>query len=348
MATCFALVRTDLSGADASTAKPQGLGADDLIKAYEIPSSGGEGVTVAIVDAHDDPSAEADLAVYRKQYKLPECSSANGCFKKVGQSGTGHLPSADSGWAEEIALDLEMVSAACPSCKILLVEANTESMANLGAAEKTAARLGAKIISNSWGGPEESSDRTADSDYFKHPGVLITASSGDSGYGVEYPAASPNVLAVGGTRLAKSSSSRGFAESAWSGGGSGCSQYEMKPVWQTDSGCSMRTVVDVAAVADPDNGVAVYATYDHSGGWNVFGGTSVASPLVAGIFARAGLAGESVGFVYDHASAFHDLKSGSNGSCDSSAGYLCKARVGYDGPTGMGSPDGKTLASAAK
>ncbi len=241
-----------------------------------------------------------------------------------------------------------MASAACPSCKLLLVEANTESMANLGAAEKTAARLGAKIISNSWGGPEESSDKTADNDYFKHAGVLITASSGDSGYGVEYPAASPNVLAVGGTRLVKSSSSRGFAESAWSGGGSGCSQYELKPVWQTDSGCSMRTVVDVAAIADPDNGVAVYATYDNAGGWNVFGGTSVASPLVAGIFARAGLAGESVGFVYDHASAFHDLKSGSNGSCDSSAGYLCKARVGYDGPTGMGSPDGKTLASAAK
>jgi subtilase family serine protease len=174
--------------------------------------------------------------------------------------------------------------------------------------------------------------------------VLITASSGDSGYGVEYPAASPDVLAVGGTRLIKSAASRGWSESAWSGGGSGCSAYAKKPEWQSDA-CAHRTVADLSAVADPDTGVAVYCTYADAPGWAVFGGTSVASPLVAGILAFTGHAGASAEFAYANPAAFHDLKSGSNGTCAGSESYLCKARSGYDGPTGLGSPNGKALAA---
>lgn len=343
-ATCFALVRTDTPETDATKTKADGLGANDLAAAYELPKSGAEGITVAIVDAYDDPKVEAELAVYRKAFGLPACTSANGCFKKVNQNGKSTPPAADKGWAQEIALDVEMVSAGCPSCKILLVEANSESMSDLGAAQNTAAKLGAKVISNSWGGGESSSDARYDSAYFKHAGILITASSGDSGYGVEYPAASPDVLAVGGTRLIKSSASRGWSESAWSGGGSGCSAYAKKPAWQSDA-CQNRTVADLSAVADPDTGVAVYSSYASTPGWSVFGGTSVASPLVAGILAFTGHAGASAAFAYANPAAFHDVKTGSNGTCATSESYLCKAHRGYDGPTGLGSPNGKALSA---
>jgi hypothetical protein len=221
-------------------------------------------------------------------------------------------------------------------------------MADLGAAENTAVKLGAKVVSNSWGGAEGATDARFSESHLHHDGVLITASSGDDGYGVEFPAASPDVLAVGGTRLAKSSSTRGWSESAWKGGGSGCSKYGKKPTWQADAACAMRTVADVAAIADPDTGVAVYVTYGNAGGWNVYGGTSVASPLVAGIFALTGTAKAGAGFPYAHASAFHDVKTGSNGTCPSGESYLCTAHAGYDGPTGMGSPNGKAMASADK
>jgi hypothetical protein len=327
-----------------AAAKPQGFSPAELQSAYDIPKSTSSPV-VAIVDAYDDPTAEDDLAVYRKQFGLGACTTKNGCFKKVGQTGTSALPDADPGWAEEIALDLDMVSAACPSCKILLVEANSESMADLGAAVDTAAKLGAVAISNSWGGSETSGDASFNK-HLTHKGVLVTASSGDDGYGVEFPAASPDVLAVGGTRLAKSSSSRGWAESAWSGAGSGCSKYEVKPKWQTDASCGKRTVADVSAVADPDTGVAVYVTYGDAGGWNVFGGTSVASPLVAAIFAGSGASAQGPSFPYSQPKAFHDVKSGKNGTC--TAAYLCAAHAGYDGPTGLGTPDAKAMAAALK
>jgi hypothetical protein len=326
-----------------AASKPQGLGPAELRAAYDLPKSSAS-PTVAIVDAYDDPSAEADLAVYRKQFGLPACTAKNGCFRKVGQTGTSTLPDPDGGWAQEIALDLDMVSAACPSCRILLVEANSESMSDLGAAIDTAAKLGAAAISNSWGGGETPTD-TSFNKHLSHKGVLITASSGDDGFGVEFPAASPDVLAVGGTRLVKSSSARGWAESAWSGAGSGCSQFQAKPRWQTDASCSKRTVADVSAVADPATGVAVYVSSGDAGGWNVFGGTSVASPLIAAIFALTGASGQGPGFAYAQPKAFHDVRSGKNGSC--SAAYLCAGHSGYDGPTGVGTPDGKSMAAAA-
>ncbi|MET8803100.1 S53 family peptidase [Streptomyces sp. NPDC004546] len=325
-----------------AAAAPAGYGPASLQAAYNLPSaSGGSGQTVAIVDAYDDPSAESDLAVYRSQYGLPACTTANGCFKKVDQNGGTKYPRGNSGWAEEISLDLDMVSAACPNCKILLVEASSATMTNLGTAVNTAVNLGAKFVSNSYGGSESSSDATYDSSYFNHPGVAITVSSGDNGYGVEYPAASKYVTAVGGTSLKTASNSRGWTDTVWSGAGSGCSAYDAKPSWQKDSGCANRTVADVSAVADPNTGVAVYDSYAQGSGWMVFGGTSASAPLIAATYALAGTpsAGSSpASFPYAHTSALNDVTSGSNGSCGGS--YLCTGTTGYDGPTGLGTPNG--------
>src|SRR5919205_1722516 len=237
-ARCFSLVR-----GNSTAAGPSGYGPADLQSAYKLPSStAGSGQTVAIVDAFDDPTAEQDLAQYRSFYGLPACTTANGCFRKVNQTG-GSLPPAPSpDWSLEISLDLDMVSAVCPNCHILLVEANTNLDSDLYAAEDTAARLGADAISNSWGG-DESSDETANDVHFDHPGIAITASSGDSGFGVSYPAASPFLTAVGGTSLSRAAgTTRGWSESAWDGAGSGCSAFEPKPAFQTDPGCARRTV----------------------------------------------------------------------------------------------------------
>ncbi|GHI06654.1 peptidase S8 [Streptomyces cellostaticus] len=338
---------------NAASDTPTGYGPSDIQSAYgltDAASSNGSGETVAIVDAYDDPNAEADLATYRSQYGLPDCTTDNGCFTKVSQTGsTTSLPSADSGWAGEISLDLDVVSATCPNCNILLVEAKSASDANLGTAVNEAVKLGAKFVSNSYGGAESSSDTTYDTSYYKHPGVAITASAGDEGYGAEYPAASKYVTAVGGTKLSTSSNSRGWTESVWNtssteGTGSGCSSYDAKPSWQTDTGCSKRTIADVSAVADPATGVSVYDSYSSDGtGWNTYGGTSASSPLIASVYALAGTPGSSdypAQYPYNAAgtSALNDVTSGSNGSCTTS--YLCTAKSGYDGPTGWGTPEG--------
>ncbi|MBP0460060.1 S53 family peptidase [Streptomyces montanisoli] len=345
---CNALVRTDLKAYKSLNphAAPQGYGPDELKSAYNLPD-GGKGQTVAIVDANDDPNAEQDLATYRKQYGLPECTSANGCFSKIDQNGGTNYPAPDAGWAGEISLDLDMVSAACPQCNIMLVEAKTASMDDLGTAVNQAVTKGAKFVSNSYGGSEDASDQQADDRYFKHPGVAITVSSGDSGYGVEYPAASPYVTAVGGTSLSQGGSgSRGWSEKVWGssaggeGAGSGCSQYSTKPSWQKDSGCAKRAVADVSAVADPATGLATYDSYQ-AGGWQVVGGTSASSPLIAAVYALAGAPGSTdtpASYPYAHTGALNDVTSGSNGSCGTS--YLCTAGQGYDGPTGLGTPNG--------
>ncbi|MDQ0950838.1 subtilase family serine protease [Streptomyces phaeochromogenes] len=336
--------------ADAST--PSGYGPSDLQDAYGLTSaasSKGSGETIAIVDAYDDPNAAADLAKYRSYYGLSSCTTANGCFKKVGQTGsTTSLPTADSGWAEEISLDLDMASATCPNCNILLVEAKSSSMADLGTAVNRAVTLGAKFVSNSYGGGESSSDASYDTSYFKHPGVAITVSAGDSGYGAEYPAASQYVTAVGGTALSSDSSSRGWSEKVWStssteGTGSGCSAYDTKPSWQTDTGCTERAIADVSAVADPATGVSVYDSYGVTAGWYTFGGTSASAPIIAGVYALAGTPSTSsypAKFPYTAAgtASLNDVTSGSNGTCTTS--YLCTAGPGYDGPTGLGTPEG--------
>ncbi|MGK4584118.1 putative Ig domain-containing protein [Kitasatospora sp. HPMI-4] len=346
---CLALARTDIAAKPslAPNATPSGYGPSDLASAYNLPSAtAGSGTTVAIVDAQDDPNAESDLATYRTQYNLPACTTANGCFKKIDQNGGSNYPTADTGWSGEISLDVDMVSAICPNCHILLVEASSANMSDLGAAVNEAVAQGAKYVSNSYGAAEDSTDLSSDSSYFNHPGVAITVSSGDSGYGVEYPAASQYVTSVGGTTLNRDSSARGWSESVWGsssggeGAGSGCSADDPKPSWQTDSGCSMRTVADVSAVADPATGLAVYQTYGGSG-WAVYGGTSASSPIIASVYALAGApaaGGYPASYPYAHPSALNDVTSGANGSCSPS--YLCTAGAGYDGPTGLGTPNG--------
>ncbi|MCC3770306.1 putative Ig domain-containing protein [Streptomyces sp. UNOC14_S4] len=345
---CLALARTDIQQHRGITTDvlPSGFGPSDLRGAYALPADAGAGTTVAIVDAYDDPSAEQDLATYRSQYGLPACTTANGCFRKADQNGGTSYPTADSGWAGEISLDVDMVSAVCPQCHILLVEANSATMNDLGAAVNRAVTMGAKYVSNSYGGAEDATDPTSDSSYFDHPGVAITVSSGDSGYGVEYPAASRFVTSVGGTSLSRSGNARGWTESVWGssaggqGAGSGCSAYDAKPSWQHDTGCAKRTVADVSAVADPATGVAVYDTYQASG-WNVYGGTSASSPIVAAVYALAGTPAAGsypASYPYARPSALNDVTSGANGTCTPS--YLCTAGTGYDGPTGLGTPNG--------
>jgi len=354
--TCFGKVVSASGRGPAVTKGPVGLGPAQIQAAYKLSGLHASGRTVAIVDAYDDPKAESDLATYRSAYGLPPCTTANGCFRKVNQAGAASpLPIGDYGWAEEISLDLDAVSAACPDCHILLVEANAPTDTDLMTAVDTAVRLGAVAVSNSYGGAEDATQLASDA-HLNHPGVAITVSSGDSGYGVEWPASSQYVTAVGGTTLKAASNSRGWTETVWSGAGSGCSAFEPKPSWQHDAGCAKRTVADVAAVADPNTGLGVYDTYNSCGtssfcdlllsigaaqgldGWAQVGGTSLSSPLVASVYALAGNAVTAGSFPYAHAGSLFDVTSGSNGSCGSS--YLCTGKAGYDGPTGLGTPNG--------
>jgi N-acetylneuraminic acid mutarotase len=355
-AGCFALRRDDIKsvkGVLPNADAPAGYGPADLLSAYGLPTDGGAGATVAIVDAFDDPAAEADLAIYRQQFGLPACTTDNGCFKKIDQRGGTDYPAPDAGWAGEISLDVDMVSAIAPNAKILLVEADTNAFEDMGAAVNRAVASGAKYVSNSYGSGyttvpgsgEDPSEVTELDQYYNHPGVAIVASTGDEDYGVAYPAASPYVTSVGGTALNRSAADpRGWSESVWhnsfGGPGSGCSVYEAKPAWQKDTGCANRAVADVSAVADPVTGVAVYQTYGRVG-WQVYGGTSASSPIIAGVYAVAGTPSAGTypsSYLYDKPTAFNDVTAGANGTC--TPAYLCTAGAGYDGPTGLGTPKG--------
>jgi len=340
MAACLNQVLVNNStGKPAVTGTPAGLNPADIRSAYALTASSSGGRTVAIVDAYNDPTAESDLGVYRSQFGLSSCTTSNGCFRKVSQTGsTTSLPATDAGWATEISLDLDMVSAACPDCKILLVEASSSSFANLGTAVNYAAsQAGVVAISNSYGGSD-----SAQTSAYNHPGIAITASTGDAGYGVESPASFPDVVAVGGTSLSRASNTRGWTESAWSGAGSGCSTINAKPTWQTSvTQCSKKANADVSAVADPNTGVSVYdsTSYQGSVGWQVYGGTSASSPIIASVYALSGnTAGYPASYTWAHASGLNDVTSGSNGTCSTTV--WCHAGVGWDGPTGLGTPKG--------
>ncbi|MFL6140016.1 MAG: peptidase S8 [Frankiaceae bacterium] len=320
-----------------SAATPSGYFPADLQSAYGLAGASSGGRTVAIVDAYDDPTAEADLGVYRSQFGLSACTTANGCFKKVGQTG-GKVPRSNASWAQEISLDVDMVSAICPDCHILLVEASSNSFSNLAAAVGYAASVpGVIAISNSYGG----SDNTNASQYENAAaaGIAVTASSGDGGYGVESPASYTHVVGVGGTHLTRSGTT--WSETAWNGAGSGCSTINANPGWQTGTQCAKKAIADVSAVADPNTGVAVYDSTAYQGlsGWLVFGGTSVSSPIIASVYALAHNFGTYAGqYTWGHASGLHDVTSGSNGTCSPS--LWCHAVTGWDGPTGLGTPNG--------
>ncbi|MEU3979067.1 carboxypeptidase regulatory-like domain-containing protein [Streptomyces sp. NPDC026672] len=347
-ASCYAMRADDgpaslrLSAAEV----PEGLGPQDIQSAYNLPADGGAGQTVAIVDAYDNPNAEADLAVYRSQYGLPPCTTANGCFRKVDQRGGTDYPRSNDSWAGEIALDLDMVSAAAPAAHILLVETDNDDLRNLAAGVDRAVEMGARYVSNSYGRSGDfPTDLATYGASYDHPGVAVVAASGDNRYGVSFPATLPTVTAVGGTDLVRDpSTARGWRETVWTrdpyGPGSGCALNQTKPSFQQDTGCAGRSVADVSAVAD---NVAVYLTFGSGGkGWQRYGGTSAATPVIASVYA---LAGPPRPGTYPNAypyatggAGLNDVTGGSNGTCP--AAYLCAAGPGYDGPTGLGTPAG--------
>ena len=317
---------------------PAGYHPADLISAYKLNVAKGTGQTIAIVDAFDNPKAEADLAFYRKTFGLPACTTANKCFRKVNQNGTAApLPAFNKQWGVEISLDLDMASAICPHCHLLLVEASSATFPNLGAAVNRAALMHATEISNSYGGPEGGAS-AAD---YNHPGIPITVSSGDSAYaaGPQTPADFSTVTAVGGTSLTRVTGGRGWKEAVWAKTGSGCSTVIAKPTWQHDTSCAMRLIADVAAVADPNTGVAIYDTYGERG-FMVAGGTSAAAPIIAGVYALAGNGARlnDAHLAYSRTANLFDVTTGKNGTC--AAKTLCTAAKGADGPTGLGTPNG--------
>ena len=340
-AACDARVVTDanLTPLATKTWGGHGYSPAQLRTAYGL--SDGSTLTVAIVDAYANPNAAKDLAVYRSTFGLdtPTHTLTLAQFNQTGGSIT--TVRGNTGWGQEEMLDLEMVSAICPLCQIIYVGANSNSFADLGTAVNQAVTQGASVISNSYGAPEFSGE-TAYAGYYNHPGVAITVSSGDSGYGAQAPAAFRTVTAVGGLELQRGAADNTrLSETVWSGAGSGCSAYIGKPSWQQDTAtCGNRTVADVAAVADPATGVAVYDSYgSHRGNWYVFGGTSVAAPIIGAVYALSGnTASVPAQLAYTNAGSLFDVTSGSNGSC--SFAYLCTGVGGYDGPTGNGTPNG--------
>jgi subtilase family serine protease len=331
MAQCDALVR---SGADPNLS---GLTPANLWSAYKLANlvaNHGAGQTVAVVDAFDNPNVAADLATYRTQFGL---AAAN--FTKYNQLGqTNNYPSGSVGWGVEIDLDVEMVSASCPNCTIDLIEATSAGWADLQTAETEAVALGATIITNSFSGTG------ANQAFFNTPHKTYLASAGDNGYGIADPADFKTVVSVGGTTLSPAGPPRHWSETVWSGTGAGCST-DPKPAWQTDPGCAHRTANDVSAVANPTTGVAEYDTYGN-GGWIVTGGTSVGTPLLAGIFGLKGNATSQHGgktfWIPANQVHLYAILSGSDGNCGGS--YLCTAGTGqygnYSGPGGWGSPKG--------
>lgn len=324
----------------ASTSAPTGgYAPSDLRAAYNLVSAAttsGSTQTIAIVIAYSDPYIATELSTYRSHYGLPACTTSNGCLSIVVENGKP-APPASTAWAQEAALDVEMVSALCPLCKIMVAEALSNSVSDLGQTVSYAVTKGATVVSNSFATTE--SGATQYNSYWNHPGVPITAGAGDGGYGVGFPASSQYVTAIGGTTLTKNSSGT-FSSTVWARSGAGCSAAIAKPSWQKDAGCKMRTENDLAVVADPSTGVAVYSFY--AGGWVVFGGTSVGAPIVASMYALAGN-GKSLGikdasYMYSHGT-WAPIASGSDGTC--SVSYLCTAvPSGYSGPGGLGSPYG--------
>ena len=343
--------------APASSGGVAGYGAGELQSAYNLTSltaGRGAGETIALVDAYDDPSAEADLEQYRSEFGLPPCTTANGCFHKAEQSGIRASPPNDD-WSLEVSLDLDMASAICPKCNILLEESKNDSLPALAAGAREAASTpGVVAVSNSYtlGESEAYPAWTAYQGDYTHPGVAFTAASGDAGYAVNFPAVLSTVTAVGGTSLQLSGGT--WSQTAWEWTGAGCSQYVARPEWQAtlgaayEIGCSKRSNNDVSADANPDTGAAVYDTYNGNGGWEVVGGTSEASPIIAGFYAligqEAGVGGAS--WDYSHPESFKDVVGGlDENGCTS---YLCEAVLAYDGPTGLGTPEGNAHDIASK
>jgi subtilase family serine protease len=357
-ASCFALYQAQTSvnraiarGLSGKVARPQGLTPKQIESAYRLPVSRQSHQTVAVSIAYNTPHLAYYLRVYREYFGLPPCTVKSGCFKVVNQyGGSRKLPPSGrlSGWDLEVTLDVSMISVACPHCHILVVEANNDNLGPLGQTERTAARLGAQVISNSYGQPENGLAMTYAHDYrLTHHTVVVA--SGDSGFtSANFPANLASVTAVGGTELTRSHDRRGWREAVWNNyagaGSSGCSAYVPRPAWQHRVQCPGRTIADVAAVAW---NVPIYNKA--WGGWITVGGTSVAAPLIAGIYGLAGNGAKvTTKNLYQHPRSFNHIGIGNNAwnfapmspkiRCGND--YLCVATPGYNAPTGLGTPHG--------
>ena len=346
VASCQAKVLVNARGMVPASTTPSSSARTpaQLKDAYKLTGTSSGGRTVAIVDAYGYPNLAADLSTYRSYFGLPACTTASGCLTVRDQSGGTNLPRFDAGWAGEQALDVDAVSAICPDCKILVVQAKSASIADLGTAVNTASKqAGVVAISNSYGGGDLS-DATYGASY-NHPGIAVTASTGDNGYqGGSFPSSSSYVTAVGGTTLtAAASTARGWSESAWSGAGSGCSTVNtaLAAAAGSGTGCAKRAIADVSAAADPNNGgmAVYYPTSRTASTWAQVGGTSESAPIIASVYA---LSGNTTGYAnalpYSHTANLFDVTGGSNGSCPTT--QWCNARTGWDGPTGLGTPNG--------
>lgn len=344
-----------------ATTSPTGISPTRIRKAYgfNLIANQGAGQTIGIVDAYDHPNIASDFNHFNATFGLAPCTTTNGCFKKVYAS--GKKPATNAGWALEIALDVEWAHVIAPKAKIVLVEASSNSLLALLHAVDVAVQQGASVVSMSWGGDEFSTEKNYDY-HFAVNNVTFTVSSGDSGFGTEWPSSSPLVVAVGGTRLSVDSSGNYISESGWSGSGGGLSKYELEPSYQSSFPVprdpnGKRAVPDIAYNASPSTGVPVYDTVALSGekGWFQVGGTSAGAPQWAGLFAVANAIRRAAGkanlshtnnSLYAIAKAsygkYHDIRSGSSGSC----GALCNAVTGYDTVTGIGSPRASILIPA--
>jgi subtilase family serine protease len=325
--------------------KPTGIfpGKMQIAYGFSQVANQGQGQIIGIVDAFDDPNIESDLGTFTTEFSLRACTTANGCFTKIYATGT--QPKKNSNWASEMSLDVEWSHAIAPQAKIILVEASGQTTAELYQAVDVAVQNGATVVSMSWGFDEYSGE-TNDDSHFNVPGVTFVAASGDSGHQSIYPAASPYVVAVGGTELTISSTGAWESETAWSGSGGGTSAYEPEPSYQASAqNTGFRGIPDVSYDADPKTGVPVYDSVGIYGllGWVEVGGTSMAAPEWAALFAiansmRAAASKSPLNQVqfdlYPAAADFHDIVSGTNGSC----GAQCTAGPGYDFVTGIGSP----------
>ncbi len=353
-AQCLAIRETAKASASLASLTPSTL--RNVYGLAKAAARDGSGETVAVVSAYADPRAAQDLAVYRKHFKLPACTTAKGCLRIVNEHGKAHpLPAASASWAQSEAMQLEVISALCPACKLLLVEASSNALADLGAANDSAVAAGARFVVNGWSAVESVGQDIYDG-YFNHPGVAIVAAAGNNGYGRTFPGDLPYVTSVGGTTLARSSvNTRGWTETAWADTNSGCSALEIKPSWQRSdtspvTGCPNRTQNDVSADADPASGVTVYDSYRQSSKWTKQGGTALAAAIVTATYALAGPPAPRsypASYPYQHPRDLHDVTSGSNGPCTDNPPYICNAGTGFDGPTGLGTPNGTGAFTAA-
>ena len=332
--TCLAVAVAGTDGKALTSSRPlAGFTPTDVQAAYNLTGLTSGGATVAIVDAYGYAPLAADLKLYRSTYGLPPCTTGSGCLTIMDQDGGHNLPPDNAEWDVEQALDVDAVSATCPDCKIIMVQAKTSSGANLGIAVDQAAKHHVVAISNSYIGRDHTNMPNYD-----HPGIAITAGTGDRGYvSGQYPADDSHVVAISGTSVTKDGSKRGYSESAWAGTGSGCAKKNKAPAWQqaAKTTCDTRAMGDVSAAANPGAGGLVIC---YLGRFEQVGGTSEATPIIAAVYA---LSGDTTGYParipYKKSKHLYDITTGSNGSCGVP---LCQARRGWDGVAGVGTPNG--------